>query len=176
MTTGGSPAIIHVLNSKVPEKALPVAVAVIESVRGILLIKREKPPFAGLWGLPGGKIHYGEHLDEAVKREVLEETGLRTAFRGLCGVVTEKLYHGDRLKMHYLLLVCDLFSRSVRFRRSAEGALRWFPLEQIEQDWDKVIPSDRLMLEKLVLREPRKFYYRCCVRKRGKDYHVETFE
>ncbi len=164
------------MKPKTPEKALPVAVAAIFSVRGVLLIRREKQPFVGLWGLPGGKIHYGEHLDEAVKREVLEETGLATAFRGLCGVVTERLYQGDRLKMHYLLLVCDLFSRSVRFRRSGEGALRWFPLGYLERNWDKVIPSDRLILEKLVLREPRKFYYRCCVRKRGRGYYVETFE
>jgi 8-oxo-dGTP pyrophosphatase MutT (NUDIX family) len=155
---------------------MPVAVAAVFSTRGILFIKREKPPFVGLWGLPGGKIHYGEHLDEAVKREMLEETGLSTVFRGLRGVVTEKLYAGSRLKMHYLLLVCDLFSKSVRLRRSAEGALCWFPLERLGEDWDKVIPSDRLILEKLVLRQPRKLYYRCCVRKRGEDYHVETFE
>jgi len=167
---------IDALSSKVPEKALPVAVAAIFSVRGILLIKREKPPFAGLWGLPGGKIHYGEHVDEAVKREVLEETGLRTAFRGLHGVVTEKLYSGGRLEMHYLLMVCSLFSRSVRFRRSVEGALRWFPLEHLAQRWDQVIPSDRLILKKLVLREPRRFYYRCRVSKRGGEYHVETFK
>ena len=121
-------------------------------------------------------MHFGEHLDEAVKREVLEETGLRTAFRGLRGVVTEKLYGRGRLKMHYLLLVCDPFSRSVRFRRSAEGALRWFPLGSLELNWDEVIPSDRLILERLVLRNPRKVYYRCCERKRGTGYYVETFE
>jgi 8-oxo-dGTP diphosphatase len=164
------------LSPKTPEKALPVAVAAVVSVRGLLLIRREKPPFAGLWGLPGGKIHYGEHVDEAVKREVLEETGLRTCFRGLRGVVTEKLFDGDRLEMHYLLLVCELFSRSVRYRRSVEGALRWFPLGRLGEHWDEVIPSDRLMLERLVLHEPGKFYYRCCVTKRGTDYHVETFE
>jgi hypothetical protein len=78
--------------------------------------------------------------------------------------------------MHYVLLVCDLFSRSVRFRRSSEGALRWFPFGNLEANWDKVIPSDRLMLEKLVLCEPGKFYYRCCVRKRSKGYYVEAFE
>jgi ADP-ribose pyrophosphatase YjhB (NUDIX family) len=176
LTTGGSPAIIHVLKPKVPEKALPVAVAAIFSSHGVLLIKRDKPPFVGLWGLPGGKIHYGEHLDEAVKREVLEETGLRPAFLGLCGVVTEKLYHGDRLKMHYLLLVCDLFSRSTRLRRSPEGDLRWFSLGYLEKHGDEVIPSDQRILKKLVLRQPRRFYYRCCVRKRGRDYYVETFK
>ncbi len=169
---------IHALGTRTADDSVPVALAAVRSVRGMLLIKREKPPFAGLWGMPGGKMRYGEHLDDAVMREVIEETGLRTSFWGLRGVVTEKLYAGNRLSMYYLLFVCEMFSNSVQFRRSAEGALRWFRLEELARQWDKVIPSDRLMLEKLVLHRQgsHQFYYRCCVRKRGSDYRVETFE
>jgi hypothetical protein len=47
LTAGGYPAIIHALTSKTTENAMPVALAAICSVRGVLLIKREKPPFAG---------------------------------------------------------------------------------------------------------------------------------
>ena len=167
---------IHALGAKSPGDAVPVALAAVRSVRGILLIRRERAPFKGLWGMPGGKMRYGEHLDEAVKREVLEEAGLSTTFWRLRGVVTEKLYDGDRLSMHYLLMVCEVFSRSVKLRRSAEGELRWFDPRLLSEHWDAVIPSDRLMLEKLVLREPREFYYRCRVRKRGEGYSVEMFE
>jgi len=167
---------IHALGVKSSVNAVPVALAAVRSVRGILLIKRENPPFAGLWGLPGGKVRYGEHLDEAVRREVLEESGLNTIFWRLRGVVTERLYDGNRLSMHYLLMVCEVFSKSVRFRRSAEGELRWFETRLLSEHWGEIIPSDRLMLEKLVLREPREFYYRCRVRKRGSDYRVERFD
>jgi 8-oxo-dGTP diphosphatase len=42
----------------------------------ILMAKRGKQPLKGWWTLPGGALETGELLDTAVRREVLEETGL----------------------------------------------------------------------------------------------------
>ena len=41
-----------------------------------LLVKRQNPPGAGTWSLPGGKIRLGESVLQAGQREVLEETGI----------------------------------------------------------------------------------------------------
>jgi ADP-ribose pyrophosphatase YjhB (NUDIX family) len=42
----------------------------------ILMAQRGKEPLKGWWTLPGGALETGELLDHAVRREVLEETGL----------------------------------------------------------------------------------------------------
>jgi ADP-ribose pyrophosphatase YjhB (NUDIX family) len=42
----------------------------------ILLIQRRRPPEAGCWGLPGGKVDWLEPVAAAVAREIAEELGL----------------------------------------------------------------------------------------------------
>ncbi len=50
--------------------------AVIVEDGALLMVERAKPPRAGLWAVPGGKVRWGERLQDAVVREVAEETGL----------------------------------------------------------------------------------------------------
>jgi len=47
-----------------------------------LLVRRARPPAAGLWAFPGGRIEPGETAEAAARREMLEETGLS------CGPLT----------------------------------------------------------------------------------------
>jgi 8-oxo-dGTP diphosphatase len=42
----------------------------------LLIVERANEPFKGYWSLPGGILECGEKLDEGIRREVLEETGL----------------------------------------------------------------------------------------------------
>jgi 8-oxo-dGTP diphosphatase len=51
----------------------------------VLLVKRAEDPYRGSWALPGGFVEIAEGLDEAVERELAEETGVT-------GVYLEQLY------------------------------------------------------------------------------------
>jgi ADP-ribose pyrophosphatase YjhB (NUDIX family) len=67
---------------------IPCVGAIITDAQGrLLLIKRGNPPQAGRWSLPGGKIEPGETDEQALVREVREETGLHVEPGRLAGTV-----------------------------------------------------------------------------------------
>jgi 8-oxo-dGTP diphosphatase len=71
----------------------------------VLLVRRGRPPLAGSWSLPGGRLEAGETLEQAVIREVREETGLRVRARTpLCVVRIAR--EGFRYDIHEFL--CSL--------------------------------------------------------------------
>ncbi|MBL8775555.1 MAG: NUDIX domain-containing protein [Acidimicrobiales bacterium] len=55
--------------------------AVVVDDERLLLVRRGHGPAAGTWSVPGGRIEAGETVQEAVVRELLEETGIE----GVCG-------------------------------------------------------------------------------------------
>ncbi len=58
-----------------PERPLAtVGALVVGPSARVLIIQTHK--WRGKWGVPGGKIEYGERVSGALKREFLEETGL----------------------------------------------------------------------------------------------------
>ena len=52
----------------------------------VLLVQRGKPPYEGIWSLPGGSVEPGETAMAAATREVAEETGLACQLDRFAGV------------------------------------------------------------------------------------------
>ena len=67
---------------------IPCVGAVVFDARGrLLVIQRGHDPGAGLWSIPGGRIEPGETDEQAVVRELLEETNLQVMVGKLVGRV-----------------------------------------------------------------------------------------
>ena len=75
---------VNPLQTPANRPQLAVSAAIFRNDR-LLLVQRARSPGKGLWSLPGGRVEFGETLEAAVKREVMEETGLEIALVGLAG-------------------------------------------------------------------------------------------
>ena len=79
-----------------------VAILAVNDHGKLLLVRRSVEPGRGDWCLPGGFIEVGERAEEAVLRELEEETGLSGEITGLVDVCTQLGgYYGDVILIGY---------------------------------------------------------------------------
>jgi ADP-ribose pyrophosphatase YjhB (NUDIX family) len=100
----------------------------------VLLVKRARAPWRGLWSLPGGNIEKDELPLEAALRELKEEAGITAAIAGLLDTIELAALDDDGARVEYRL---EMF-----YGRYAEGSLQagsdaaeaqWFPLSALEK-------------------------------------------
>jgi len=93
----------------------------------VVLIRRAKPPSAGEWSIPGGLVHVGETLIQAITREALEETGLEVEAVFLVELL-ERIFPDDqgRIRHHYVLadFLCRVTGGTLQAGTDASDA-RW---------------------------------------------------
>jgi len=157
------------------DKPLSVAISALIDNNKILLIKRIKGDYVGFWSLPGGKIEKNEHLSQAAVREIEEESGIKSEFKEHLGFVSEHLVENGQVAQHFLLHLCKLNPLSTEAYEQREGKLAWFDLEDLEQFEDQIIPSDYLMIQKMV-KDKEKNYYDCVIEKNGEEHILKKFE
>ncbi len=95
----------------------------------VLLLERTKPPFAGSWVAPGGKIDDGEAPFQAAHRELREETGLSADELILRGIISETSPRPD-FRWLIFFYVSHQFTGDV-LANSPEGKLAWWPISQV---------------------------------------------
>ena len=77
-----------------------VAAAVVTDSK-ILLVQEAKGPYAGCWGLPKGHVEPNESIEEAVLRELFEETNIVGEVSGFIGLRTTQTRQGVGLFLCY---------------------------------------------------------------------------
>lgn len=84
------------------------AVIVAERTSGepvVLVIRRGQEPLKGEWSLPGGAVELGETLEDAIRREVLEETGLSVKVVDVVKAFDRIVRDAEgRVRYHYVLV------------------------------------------------------------------------
>ncbi len=97
-----------------------------EPRRKYLLIHKAKGKFGGgFWNGPGGKIEAGESAEEAAKREMFEETGLRISNLEEAGTLEFYFGHGKQKPDWTAVVFKTTEYRGKLKARSEEGTLRW---------------------------------------------------
>jgi 8-oxo-dGTP diphosphatase len=112
-----------------------VGAVVLDGAR-VLLVRRGQEPAKGEWSLPGGAVELGERLEEAVCREVLEETGLVVETVGVVEVLDRISLDGEgRVEYHYVLVdyACRVRGGVLGCGSDAD-AVRWVPVEQLAME------------------------------------------
>ncbi|MEM3871833.1 MAG: nucleotide sugar dehydrogenase [Nitrososphaeria archaeon] len=106
--------------------------AIIEKDESIFLVKRSIEPFKGLWSLPGGFIEYNETVEEALVREVEEETGLKIKPIRVVSVYSNPI----RSPVKHVITICyhcTVLGGALKFSDESMEA-RFFALDQLPKE------------------------------------------
>jgi 8-oxo-dGTP diphosphatase len=118
-----------------PEMPVCAVGAIIFQEDRVLLIKRGHPPAEGRWSIPGGVVHLGETLEEALRREVLEELGVEIRILRV-GRVLDRMERDaqGRIYYHFVIIdyVCEILSGEPQAASDAE-AWGFFQIEELEK-------------------------------------------
>jgi mutator protein MutT len=102
----------------------------------VLLVRRGKEPLKGRWVVPGGTVEAGETLEDAVVREVEEETGIRVRPREVLLVFDRILREDGVLRYHYVIIdyLCEYLEGEPRAASDAEAVALVAPEELAAYD------------------------------------------
>jgi ADP-ribose pyrophosphatase YjhB (NUDIX family) len=102
----------------------------------LLLVQQRKGPHAGKWDLPGGKMEFGETVEETLRRELLEEVGLKfeiyTPWDNLTAVTPGVDAKGTPYHLHQIGLIYRIGDLSEAGTYEHELQYAWISLAQLD--------------------------------------------
>ena len=142
-----------------PKSPMAGVGAIVVGAKGVLLVKRDKEPGRGLWSLPGGVIEIGETHRDAIKREVLEETGIEIELLDLIGVigVIDVIQPDSKGAIEFHGLLIHYLARAKTeesYEETPEGEVRWFepdvlPTLELHPIMKKILHGQQKRIESL---------------------------
>ena len=130
--------------------ALTVDCVVVDRQERVLLIRRGHPPCEGAYAFPGGFVDVGETVEDACRRELMEETGVKAGKLHLMGVYSDPARDP---RGH----TCSVtFFTRIRSAAAVAGddaaAVEWLPLAsrpRMAFDHAKILQDARRMLRQM---------------------------
>ena len=113
------------------------ASVLLEDERGRLLLQRRAD--CHLWGYHGGSVELDEVVEEAARRELWEETGLRAEKMELFGIFSGPELHftypnGDEVSNVDHVFLCTSYSGTLRPQPDEVEELRFFAWDELPED------------------------------------------
>jgi 8-oxo-dGTP diphosphatase len=111
--------------------ALTVDCLAIDRKGRLLLIRRKNPPYAGKYALPGGFVDVGETVEDACRRELMEETGIKAGRLELIGVYSDPRRdpRGHTCSVAFLTRILRASPQAGDDAAGAEWVKNWSTLE-----------------------------------------------
>jgi len=132
-----------VIKREYPDAPVVAVAALILDKGRLLLVRRKNEPSQGLWSAPGGVVELGERTEDAVRREVEEETGMRIEIDRLLRVIDHIIKDRDgHVMFHYTIIyyVAHPGGGTLGASTDAEDA-QWIPLDEV-----KNLPASRTFM------------------------------
>lgn len=126
-------AVLRTNSRQYPQHPLLGVGALIFDEGKVLLVERGNPPLQGFWSLPGGLVEANERLEDAVLREVLEETGLTVTASRLATVFERIMPDASgQCEYHYVLVdfYCSVVGGELKAGDDSKSAC-WFEFDQL---------------------------------------------
>ena len=138
-------------SSRTDSMMVAVGAVIIDHDHRVLIVKHVEAKkdgyWYGKWICPGGKLRFGESLEDGTKREVLEETGLEIELLGKPIVFDRIVKRLEDTQLHVIYIDHQARVVSGYLQTGSDvGVAEWFSEEQLKLHWEELHEDTKRLL------------------------------